>query len=93
MIFVIKRELLDGFMLNLRKWILFGAILEAGCLPKVSLCNLHCEMFLYMKGIKFISLLVMLMVASVCNAQVNQGEDFEKAMKQLLMSGVLGNSF
>lgn len=46
-----------------------------------------------MEGIKFISLLVLLMVASVCNAQVNQGEDFEKAMKQLLMSGVLGNSF
>lgn len=87
------REVVDKIMLNLRKWILFGAILEAGCLLKVSLCNLHCEMFLYMKGIKFISLLAILMVVSVCNAQVNQGGDFEKAMKQLLMSGVLGNSF
>lgn len=68
------REVVDKIMLNLRKWILFGAILEAGCLLKVSLCNLHCEMFLYMKGIKFISLLAILMVVSVCNAQVNQGE-------------------
>lgn len=33
------------------------------------------------------------MVAAVCNAQANQGEDFDGTMKKLLMSGVLGNSF
>ena len=45
-----------------------------------------------MKKLKFISLVIILMAVTVCNAQSNADKQFEKSLQELIFDGALGNA-